>query len=166
MGKVISLLGKIPYYSTWLILHEYGLKYSNCSFRSVEGLFIWSGLGACCLVGMECFNTVYGSWLAYSPDSGNRYLLLYAWVNSWSAHPPPPRDTPGNLPDRQFTGVGNLPFIYVHGGRVLEDPGDLTNGCPESHPQILRQQNLVSGTHVGTLIVFCALVVKVAWNLL
>jgi hypothetical protein len=26
---------------------------------------------------------------------------------------PPPRDTPGNLPDRQFTGVGNLPFIYV-----------------------------------------------------
>jgi hypothetical protein len=53
----------------------------------------------------------------------------------------PPRDTPGNLPDRQFTGVGNLPFIYVHGGRVLEDPGDLTNGCPESHPQILRQQN-------------------------
>jgi hypothetical protein len=52
---------------------------------------------------------------------------------------PPPRDTPRNLPDRQFTGVGNLPFIYVHGGRVLEDPGDLTNGCPESHPQILRQ---------------------------
>ena len=37
----------------------------------------------------------------------------------------------------------------MHGGRVLEDPGDLTNGCPESHPQILRQQNLVSGTHVG-----------------
>ena len=74
----------------------------------------------------------------------------------------PPRDTPGNLPDRQFTGVGNLPFIYVHGGRVLEDPGDLTNGCPQSHPQILRQQNLVSGTHVGALIVFCALVVKVA----
>jgi hypothetical protein len=34
----------------------------------------------------------------------------------------------------------------------------LTNGCPESHPQILRQQNLVSGTHVGALIVFCALV--------
>ena len=67
----------------------------------------------------------------------------------------PPRDTPGNLPDRQFTGVGNLPFIYVHGGRVLEDPGDLTNGCPESHPQILRQQNLVSGTHVGAPIVFC-----------
>ena len=30
---------------------------------------------------------------------------------------PPPRDTPGNLPDRQFTGVGNLPFMYVHGGR-------------------------------------------------
>ena len=55
--------------------------------------------------------------------------------------PPPP---PG-----QFTGVGNLPFIYVHGGRVSEDPGDLTNGCPESHPQILRQQNLVSGMHVG-----------------
>jgi hypothetical protein len=78
----------------------------------------------------------------------------------------PPRDTPGNLPDRQFTGVGNLPFIYVHGGRVLEDPGDLTNGCPESHPQILRQQNLVSGTQVGALIVFCALVVKVAWNVL
>ena len=52
-------------------------------------------------------------------------------------------------PPGQFTGVGNLPFIYVHGGRVLEDPGDLTNGCPESHPQILRQQNLVSGTHVG-----------------
>jgi hypothetical protein len=25
----------------------------------------------------------------------------------------PPRDTPGNLPDRQFTGVGNLPFIYI-----------------------------------------------------
>jgi hypothetical protein len=74
----------------------------------------------------------------------------------------PPRDTPGNLPDRQFTGVGNLPFIYVHGGRVLENPGDLTNGCPESHPQILRQQNLVSGTHVGALVVFCALVVKVA----
>ena len=74
----------------------------------------------------------------------------------------PPRDTPGNLPDRQFTGVGNLPFIYVHGGRVLEDPGDLTNGCPESHPPILRQQNLVSGTHVGALIVFCALVIKVA----
>ena len=24
---------------------------------------------------------------------------------------PPPRDTPENLPDRQFTGVGNLPFI-------------------------------------------------------
>jgi hypothetical protein len=45
----------------------------------------------------------------------------------------PPRDTPGNLP-----------FIYVHGGRVLEDPGDLTNGCPESHPQILRQQNVFS----------------------
>jgi hypothetical protein len=71
---------------------------------------------------------------------------------------PPPR----NLPDRQFTGVGNLPFIYVHGGRVLEDRGDLTNGCPQSHPQILRQQNLVSGTHVGALIVFCALMVKVA----
>ena len=52
-------------------------------------------------------------------------------------------------PPGQFTGVGNLPFIYVHGGRVLEDPRDLTNGCPESHPQILRQQNLVSGTHVG-----------------
>jgi hypothetical protein len=47
----------------------------------------------------------------------------------------PPRDTPGNFPDRQFTGVGNLPFIYVHGGRVLEDPGDLTNDCPESHPR-------------------------------
>ena len=62
---------------------------------------------------------------------------------------PPPRDTPGNLPDRQFTGAGNLPFIYVHGGRVLEDPGDLTNGCPESHPQILRQQNLVSGKACG-----------------
>jgi hypothetical protein len=75
---------------------------------------------------------------------------------------PPPRDTPGHLPDRQFTGVGNLPFIYVHGGRVLEDPGDLTNGCPESHPQILRQQNVVSGKHVGALIVVCALVVKVA----
>ena len=42
----MSFLGKIPYYSTWLILHEYGLKYSNCSFRSVEGLFIWSGLGS------------------------------------------------------------------------------------------------------------------------
>jgi hypothetical protein len=86
-----------------------------------------------------------------------------ARFNSWSNHPP--RDIPGNLPDRQFTGVGNLPFIYVHGGRVLEDPGDLTNGCPESHPQILRQQNLVSGTHVGALIVFGARV-KVAWNLL
>jgi hypothetical protein len=73
---------------------------------------------------------------------------------------PPPRDTPGNLPDRQFTGAGNLPFIYVHGGRVLEDPGDLTNGCPESHPQILRQQNLVSGRHVGALIVFCAIVTE------
>jgi hypothetical protein len=47
---------------------------------------------------------------------------------------------PGNLPDRQFMGVGNLPFTYVQGGRVLlqyiaKDPGDLTNGCPESHPQ-------------------------------
>ena len=29
---------------------------------------------------------------------------------------------------------------------VAKDPGDLTNGCSESHPQILRQQNLVSGT--------------------
>jgi hypothetical protein len=28
--------------------------------------------------------------------------------------------------------------------------------------QILRQQNLVSGRHVGALIVFCAIVVKVA----
>jgi hypothetical protein len=52
--------------------------------------------------------------------------------------------------------------MYVHGGRVLKDPEDLTNGCPESYPQILRQQNLVSGTHVGALIVFCALVVKLA----
>jgi hypothetical protein len=93
------------------------------------------------------------------------YFIGNAWVNSWSNHPL--WDTPGNLPDRQFTGLGNLPFIYVHGGRVLEDHGDLTNGCPESHSQILRQhQNLVSGTHVGALIVFCALVVKVGWNLL
>ena len=45
---------------------------------------------------------------------------------------------------------------------VAKDPGDLTNGCPESHPQILRQQNLVLGTHVGALVVFCALAVKVA----
>jgi hypothetical protein len=30
----------------------------------------------------------------------------------------------------------------------------------EFHPQILRQQNVVSGTHVGALIVFFALVVK------
>jgi hypothetical protein len=40
--------------------------------------------------------------------------------------PPPP-----NLPDRQFTVVGNLPVIYVHRGRVLfsrRGPGDLTNG--------------------------------------
>ena len=39
---------------------------------------------------------------------------------------------------------------------VAKDPGDLTNGCPESHPQILRQQNLVSGTHVGALVVYFA----------
>ena len=89
-------------------------------------------------------------------------LYLYIMHESIPGVTIPPRDTPGNLPDRQFTGAGNLPFIYVHGGRVLEDPGDLTNGCPESHPQILRQQNLVSGRHVGALIVFCAIVVKVA----
>jgi hypothetical protein len=76
--------------------------------------------------------------------------------------PPPP---PGNLPDRQFTGVGNLPHIHARGPGIVivaKDPRDLTNGCPESHPQIVRQQNLVSGTHVGALIVFCALMVKVA----
>ena len=81
--------------------------------------------------------------------------LMHESILGVTIAPPPPRDTPGNLPDRQFTGVGNLPFIYVHAGRVLEDPGDLTNGCPESHPQILRQQNLVSGTHVGADCILC-----------
>jgi hypothetical protein len=53
--------------------------------------------------------------------------------------------------------------MYVHGiVIVVKDPGDLTIVCPESHPQILRQQNLLSGTHVAALVVFCALVVKVA----
>ena len=46
--------------------------------------------------------------------------------------PPQKKNTPGNLPDRQFTGVRNLPVLYVHWGRVLlwycRDPGDLTNG--------------------------------------
>jgi hypothetical protein len=54
----------------------------------------------------------------------------------------------------------------VHGGPsiviVAKDPGDLKNVAQNPTPQILRQQNLVSGTHVGALIVFCALVVKVA----
>ena len=61
--------------------------------------------------------------------------------------------------------TGRLIFGGAYSRRftvVAKDPGDLTNGCPESHPQILRQQNLVSGTQVGALIVFCALVVKVA----
>jgi hypothetical protein len=40
---------------------------------------------------------------------------------------------------------------------VAKDPRDLTNGCPESHPQIVKQQNLVLATNVGALIVFCAL---------
>ena len=69
---------------------------------------------------------------------------------------PPPRDTPGNLPDRQFTGICLTSFhVRARGPGIVivaKDPGDLTNGCPESHPQILRQQNLVSGTQVGALI--------------
>ena len=47
---------------------------------------------------------------------------------------PPPGTPPGICPIDSSRGVGNLPFIYVHGGRVLEDPGDLTNGCPECPP--------------------------------
>ena len=64
---------------------------------------------------------------------GHGVNVMHESIPGVTTPPPPPRDTPGNLPDRQFTGAGNLPFIYVHGGRVLEDPGDLTNGCPESH---------------------------------
>ena len=54
---------------------------------------------------------------------------------------------PGNLPDRQFTGVGNLPHIRARGPGIVivaKDTGDLTNGfinhylITESHHQPYR----------------------------
>ena len=51
-----------------------------------------------------------------------------------------------------YTCTGDGYCIVV----VAEDTGDLTF----AHLQILRQQNLVSGTHVGGFLRPCALVVK------
>jgi hypothetical protein len=86
-----------------------------------------------------------------------------AWVNSWSNHPPPgicliDSSRGSGICLSSFHVRARGPGIVI----VAKDPGDLTNGCPESHPQILRQQNLVSSKQVGAMIVFCALVVKVA----
>jgi hypothetical protein len=73
-----------------------------------------------------------------------------ARVNSWSNHPPP--GTPPKIcliDSSRGSGICISSFhVRAQGlGIVIaaKDPGDLTNGCPESHPQILRQQNLVSG---------------------
>jgi hypothetical protein len=46
---------------------------------------------------------------------------------------------PGNLPDRQFMGVGNLPFTYVQGGRVLlyrQGPWGFDKWLPRIQPTI------------------------------
>ena len=39
--------------------------------------------------------------------------------------PPPPGISPGICPIDSSQGSGIRLFVYVHGGRVLEDPGDL-----------------------------------------
>jgi hypothetical protein len=77
----------------------------------------------------------------------------YAWVNSGSNHPPP-GTPPGILPIDSSRGSG-ICLSYMCTGAGIGGPRDLTNGCPESHPQILRQQNLVSGTHVGADRILC-----------
>ena len=84
-------------------------------------------------------------------------LGSYAWVNSWSNHPPP--GTPPGIcliDSSRGSGICLSSFhVRARGPGIVivaKDPGDLTNGCPESHPQILRQQNLVSGTQVSALI--------------
>ena len=57
--------------------------------------------------------------------------IMHKSIPGLTIPPGHPRDTPGNLPDRQFTGVENLPVISMHRPGIVivsEDPGDLTSG--------------------------------------
>ena len=92
--------------------------------------------------------------------------LHYARVNSWSNHPPP-----GNLPDRQFTGVGNLPFIisctctgagYCYSRLGPRGFDKWLPRIPPANFKAAKPSFRHASGRADRVIVFCALVVKVA----